>query len=70
MQRGKKREGWIERVALKPIHYFASRNLLYDARSSNSVFCDNLEGWDRVRGEKDFQEGGAYIYLWLIHVDI
>ena len=32
--------------------------------------CNNLEGWD-VEGEgKDVQEGGTYVYLRLIHVDV
>ena len=57
------------RVALKPVRYCASGSVLYDAGSSDPVFCDNLEGWERLRGERGFQEGGAYIYLWLIHVD-
>ena len=36
----------------------ASGNLLYDAGSSNLVLCDNLEGWDRVGGGREVQEGG------------
>ena len=36
----------------------AGGNLLYDAGSSNSVFWDNLEGWDEVGGVKEVQEGG------------
>ena len=34
------------------------------------MFCDNLEGWDGVGGGKEAQEGGTYVYLWLIHVDV
>ena len=30
----------------------------------------NLEGWDGVGGGREVQEGGAYVYLWLIHVDV
>ena len=30
---------------------------------------DSLEGWDRRAGHRrDAQEGGAYVYLWLIPV--
>ena len=36
----------------------ASGNLLYDTRSSNPMFCDNLEGWDGVGGVRETQEGG------------
>ena len=36
----------------------ASGNLLYDTRSSNPMFCDNLEGWDGVGGGREVQEGG------------
>ena len=41
--------------------------MLRDAGSSNSVLCDNLEGWE-VGGR--FKREGTYIYLWLIHVDV
>ena len=63
----------IERVTLTCVHYnmqssIASGNLLYDAGSSNLVLCDNLEGWDGVRGR--FKWEGIRVYLWLIHVDI
>ena len=37
----------------------ASRNLLYDAGSSNPGLCDNLQGWDGVEAGKEVQEGGA-----------
>ena len=36
----------------------ANGYLLYDAGSSNPVLCDNLEGWDGVRGGRKAQEGG------------
>jgi len=32
------------------------------------VGCDNLEGWDGAGGR--FRREGAYVDLWLIHVDI
>ena len=38
--------------------YITNGNLLYDAGSSKPVLCDNLEGWDGVRGGRKFQEGG------------
>ena len=31
------------------------------------MFCNKLEGGDRLGGGKEFQEGGD---VWLIHVDI
>ena len=31
---------------------------------------DNLEGWEEVRGGREVQKDGTYVYLWLIHVDI
>ena len=37
---------------------------------SANLFCDNLEGWDRVGGVKGVQEGGKSVHLCLIHVDI
>ena len=30
------------------------------------VLCEDLEGWDGV--EREAQEGGVYVYLWLIHI--
>ena len=33
------------------------------------MLCDNLEGRDGVGGGREAQEGGYYVYLWLIHVD-
>ena len=32
--------------------------------------CNNLEGWEKGRGKRLVQEGGAYVHLWLIHVDV
>ena len=29
---------------------------------------DNLEGWLGVGGEREVQEGGTYVYLWVVHV--
>ena len=31
---------------------------------------DDLEGWDRVGGGREVQDGGAHVRLWLMHVDI
>ena len=31
---------------------------------------DNLEGWEEVRGGREVQREGTYVYLQLIHVDI
>ena len=33
-------------------------------------FCINLEGWDGVGDGGKVQDGGAYVYLWLIHVEV
>ena len=30
---------------------------MYDTRNSNLLLCDYLEGWDRVGGGGEFQEG-------------
>ena len=30
----------------------------YDSGSSNSVFYDNLEEWDRMGGKREVHEGG------------
>ena len=34
------------------------------------MLCDNLEGWDRVEGGMEVQEGRDMYNLWLIHVDV
>ena len=34
-----------------------SGDLLCDAGTSNPVLCDNLEGWDGVRGGREVQKG-------------
>ena len=31
---------------------------VYDAGNLNLVFCDNLEGWHRVGGGREVQDGG------------
>ena len=30
----------------------------------------NLEGWDGEGDGREVQEGGTYVYLWLIHVEV
>ena len=75
-QQGKEKVGQLETVAWKHIHYhiyvkqIASGNLLYDARSSDQVLCDNLEGWDRVGVGAKFKREGPCVYLWLVHGDV
>ena len=32
------------------------------------MLCDDLEGWDGAWDGREVQEGGAYVYIWLIHV--
>ena len=31
---------------------------------------DSLEGWDGMGIGREAQEGGTYMYLWLIHADL
>ena len=54
--------GQIERVALKHtlphVKKIASGSLLYNIRSSNPVFCDNLQGWDVVGSGREIYKGG------------
>ena len=52
------REGSIETHTLPCVKQTASGSLFCDAGSSNLVLCDNLEGWDRVGGGREIQEGG------------
>jgi len=39
-------------------------------RKFKQGLCINLEGWDWERDGREFQEGGVYVYLWLIHVEV
>ena len=44
--------------------------MLYDAASSNPVFCDNLEGgMERELGGR-FKREGTHAYPWLTHVGV
>ena len=62
--------GGPQTYPLPYINQTASRSVLCDPGSSNRVLYDNLVGWDGVGHGREIQEGGAYVYLWLIHVDI
>ena len=39
-------------------------------RELKQGLCINLEGWDGEGEGKEVQEGGVYVYLWLIHVEV
>ena len=41
---------------------------MYDSGISNGL-CDSLEGWDAVEMGGRLGKEGAYVCLWLIHVD-
>ena len=50
--------GRIERVACTHIDYHVQwKFAIYGARSSNQVFFDNLERWDRIGGGKEIKVG-------------
>ena len=57
---GMNSESSIETYTLTYVKWIASGNLLYDTGSSNSVLCDNLEGWDGVGGFR--RRGHKYTY--------
>ena len=63
-------EGSVKVSILPCVKQIASGNLLYDSGTSNLVLCDNLEGWDRVRGEKEVQGGGDICIPMADHVDV
>ena len=48
----------------------ASGSLLCNAGSSNLVLCDNLAGWDGMVSGRRSQRLGAYVCLWLVHIDV
>ena len=39
-------------------------------RKLKQEFCNNLEGWDGEGDGTEFQKGGIYVYLWLIHIEV
>ena len=39
-------------------------------REHKQGLCINLEGWGRKGAGREVQEGAAYVYLWMIHVDV
>ena len=48
----------IQNVYITICKKIASWHILYDARSSNQVLCDKVEGWEGVRGGMEVQEKG------------
>ena len=46
----------IQNVYITICKKIASGHFLYDARSSNQVLCDKVEGWEGVRGGMEVQE--------------
>lgn len=57
------RESSTETYILPHVKLIAGTNLLYDVGSSNPMLCEYLEGWDEVRGGREFREGRSYISL-------
>ena len=39
-------------------------------RKLKQGLCDNLERWGGGEDGREVQEGGEYVYLWLIHVEV
>ena len=58
-------EGSIEAYTLPAVKQTDSGSLLYDAESSNSVLCDNLEECDGVQGGLR-KRGHMHTYGWLM----
>ena len=40
------------------------------SQNREMVLCNNQEGWEGEGGGWEVQEGGTYVYQWLIHVDV
>ena len=39
-------------------------------RKLKQGLCINLEGWGREGDRRELENGGIYLYLWLIHVEV
>ena len=59
-------ESSMEAYTLTYAKQVARGNLVYDWEPKLGL-CHKLEGWERMGGEREVQEGGD---LWLIHVDV
>ena len=62
-------ESSMEAYTLPCVKYIANGKAVW-LRELTLGLCNNLERWDGVAGEREVQEGGAYIYLWLIHINV
>ena len=72
---GRGRRGWHEcRVAWKHIPTICKIDSQWKfalwSREPKLRFCNNLEGWERVEGGLEVQEGGDTCTPMAIHVDI
>ena len=70
--------GWAERLALEHIHRHVQNRWLAgvsverrwlaevsaERRELKLVLCDNLEGWDGVRGRQKGSRGRGYMYIY------
>ena len=47
-----------------------SATLMHETGHSKPVLWDNPEGWGGEGGGRGVQDGGTYVYLWLVPVDV
>ena len=43
--------------------------ICFMTQGTQTGLCNNLEGWERVGGGREFTREGTYVHLWLIHVE-
>ena len=43
---------------------------MHEKGCSGTVYWDDPEGWDEEGGGRQFQDVGAHVPPWLIHVDV
>ena len=50
-------------------HLTANQHGVCPVGWQESITKELTVGWEEVGGGREVQEGGAYVHLWLIHVD-
>ena len=52
----------VQELSLWNQFIHSSNKDLLSLQGAQTVVCDNIEGWDRVGGEKEGHEGGDILY--------
>ena len=70
MGRGEERVRYIMETYITMCKIDSQREFAVWLRKLKQGLSINLEGWDGEGDGREFQNGGLFVYLWLIHVDV